>query len=202
MSTTHETPKRTFVQPIHARAVRSGFHFYKMILLGLVVFGYAGCFFLYDGFVRYPRMNARIATLDAEKSRLEASHGDDTRLAEVTRERKNLSEHTAFDLLLQRVIGGVCVPLGIFVIVRHLRTVSGEYVLADDVLALPDGRRVPIDSISGVQDAKWDAKALATFAYRTPDGGESTFKLDSLAFETPETDAIHDAIVARLPKSS
>ena len=185
--------------PVHARAVRSGFHFWKIIIMGLLVFGFAGCAFLYDGFVRYPAINARIATIE---SQLNGTRLDEATRAELSRERKTLTEHDALGITIQKIVGFICVPLGLYIIIRHLRTVRGEYVLADDVLSIPDGRRIPLAAITDVRNAKWEAKAIATFLYRLPDGETGSFKLDALAFDTKPTDAIHDEIVARVPKTA
>lgn len=185
-------------QPIRANALRNTFHFWKFLVMGLAVFVYGGLFFLYDGFVRYPRINSEIATYNAQISQMEKDGKPIEEVAALKTKRDGLGkEHDNLSLMLQRGIGMVCTPLGAWMLWRHLRATSGKYLLENDVLTLPRHKPIPIDSVTAVRNAKWMTKGLAYFDFKRPDGSAGSFTLDALAYESKPSDAIHDEIVER-----
>lgn len=183
-------------QPIRARALRNTFHFWKFFVMGLLVFGFGGVMFLKDGLYSYPKVNAEIDSLNAQITEMEKAGKPIDEIAPLKTKRDGLGKyHSKMDLTLQVGIGAVCTPLGLWMLLRHLRSVSGQYVLENDVLSVPRKKPIPIDSITAIRNAKWMSKGLASFDYKTADGTTDTFTLDALAYETEESDAIHDTIV-------
>lgn len=194
-----------YTQPITARALRNTFHFWKFLLMGLLVFGFGGLAFLFDGLYRYPKYNRQIDQLEAEIATKEAvptSSRDaqfDLDLAKAKSELKDLG-HKSSDTSLwaQIAIGSVCTPLGLWMLWRHLRATSGRYLLDNNVLTIPRHPPIPMDSVTAIRNAKWMTKGLAFFEYKTPEGKAGTFTLDALAYETKPSDAIHDELVRNL----
>lgn len=194
-----------YTQPITARALRNTFHFWKFFLMGLLVFGFGGLAFLFDGFYRYPKYNRQIDQLEAEIAKKEAVPSNqrdaqfDLDLAKAKTELKDLGhKSTDTSLWAQIAIGSVCTPLGLWMLWRHLRATSGRYLLENNVLSLPRRLTIPIDSVTAIRNAKWMTKGLAYFDYKTAEGSVGTFTLDALAYETKPSDAIHDEIVRNL----
>lgn len=197
--------EQIFQQPIVARALRNTFHFWKFFLMGLLVFGFGGLAFLFDGFYRYPKYNRQIDELEAEIAKKEAvptkdrDANFDLDLAKAKTQLKDLGhKSTDTSLWAQIAIGSVCTPLGLWMLWRHLRATSGRYLLENNTLSLPHHPPIPIESVSAIRNAKWMTKGLANFDYQMSDGKVGTFTLDALAFESKPADAIHDEIVRNL----
>lgn len=185
-----------FQQPIRARALRNTFHFWKFLVMGLAVFVYGGGFFLYDGFVKYPRTNRELTAIEAQISEAEKAGKPVEEIAPLKKKRDDTGKfHNTTSLLVQRGIGFICAPIGAWLLLRHLRATSGQYLLENDVLTTPRKKRIPMDSVTAVRNAKWMTKGLAYFDYKKPDGEAGTFTLDALAYETKPSDAIHDELV-------
>ncbi len=190
-----EADEPKFEQPITARALRNTFHFWKFFVMGLAVFGFGGLAFLYDGFVRYPRINSELSVVDAEISAKEKAGAKIEELAPLKTKRESIGKHhDDLSLWLQRGIGLLCTPIGAWMLWRHFRATSGKFLLENNVLSTPRGQRVPIDSVTAIRNAKWMTKGLAYFDYKSADAAGS-FTLDALAYEPKPSDAIHDEIV-------
>ena len=187
-----------FVQPIVALPNR-GF-FIKRMIIAAVVIGFAG-FFLYDGFVRYPDHNAQVHSTAAAIADAESKHQID--LADkLNRDLKELGVvHQDRDIFLQKVIGFLLIPLGLYLFAKFLREGRGELKLADDTIHVPGHPPVPIAAITGLHNARWDKKGVALFDYKLADGTTGQFKLDDFVFNRPPTDAIHDELIEKMPKA-
>lgn len=186
----------TIEQPVHAKALRNTFHFWKFLVMGLVVFGFAGCAFLFDGFYRYPKKNREIDQLDAEIVQKEKAGVSADELAPLRAQRKKLGDKsTPTSINTQIAIGTFFTPLGLWMLYRHFRATRGEYRLENDIVTVPGHPPIPVDSITAIRNAKWMTKGLASFDYKTPDGKAGTMTLDALAYESKPADAIHDTLV-------
>lgn len=169
----------------------SGWYRAKMLLMGLLIFGYMGGYFLYDGFVGYPKQNAKYDELSAQIDRT-ADPAEKTRLVE---EQKKLgNKHTETDLMLQRGIGIVGIPLGLFMIGRALYVSRGKYRLSGDTVYVPGHPPVTFDMIRDIDKSKWDKKGIALVSYSASAGKVGTFKLDDYIYDRDATDAILERI--------
>ena len=192
--------KPTFAQPIVATPSRA-FFIRRMVVAAVVIFG--GLYLLYDGYKGWPDRNRRIADLRAEIAAAEAHRpADDDAIGKLRGREKNLGdEKQPRDILLQKVLGYPVALLGLYLAVRFFREGKGELRLADDTLHAPGHPPVPIAAIGRVNDQKWDRKGVAVFDYRLADGTAGRVKIDDFVFDRPPTDAIHDELIAKMPKA-
>ncbi len=133
-----------------------------------------GGYFLYDGFVGYPKENHE-----------QVSQG-------------KAPAHSETDMRLQKIIGYALVPIGVLLLIRAHLTTRGQYQLtADDTLHVPGHPPVPVDAIREIDEAKWDRKGIAYITYEL-NGKTAKIKLDDFAYLQDPTDAIHDRLVAAI----
>lgn len=190
--------KPTFAQPIVATPDKK-FFIKRMVIAGAVLFFAA--FLFYDGFVRYPHHNVQRKELVAEHDAAIAAK-DDAKSAEKEKAIRDWgNEHSPTDILLQKVLGFVLAPVGLWLLVKFVKEGRGELKLDNDILCAPGHPPVPIASITGVENAKWDKKGIAVFDYKLADGTEGSVRIDDFVFIRPPTDAIHDELIAKMPKS-
>lgn len=194
------TQSPAFVQPIVAEPDKK--FFVKRMVIAAVVLGF-GAFFLYDGFVRYPAHNARVNALDARIAEAERKRLPEVEMSKARAEKKELGGvHSDWDMTLQKIIGFALLPLGLYLLTRFLRESRGQLRLDHDIVHVPGHPPVPIRSITNVHNAKWDKKGIAKFDYKLADGTTGQFKIDDFVFFRPPTDAIHDEIIAKMPRAA
>jgi hypothetical protein len=137
---------------------------YLMVLLCLALAGW----FAYDGWVGWPRENAKALQQGFEKG-----------------------PHSDFDILLQRVLAGVLPLAGVGILIRALHHSRGEYRLDGHSLHVPGHPPVPLDAIRQIDKSKWERKGVARIDYE-PAGTTETRRLtlDDFVYEQTATDAI------------
>lgn len=154
-------------------ARRDGWFFKKWIAIGLFMAGFGG-YFLYDGYVGWPKANAEQVALGRRP------------------------EHTETDLVLQKVIGYSLIPIGLWMVFRTLRNTRGRFRLSEDnTLNAPGHPPVPLDAIRAIDEAKWDRKGIAFIEYEV-NGKAGRIKLDDFAYDRTSIDHIHDRLVAAI----
>lgn len=197
-TTSAEPTKPTFTQPIVAIPDRK--FFIKRMVIATVVAGFAA-FFLYDGFVRYPNHNRKVGDVEAQRKAL-GTDAPVEQTAPLDKELRDLgNKKSDFDILLQKLIGFALTPVGLFLLFKFLKESRGELKLENDVIHVPGHPPVPIGSITAVNNVRWEKKGIALFEYRLADGTSGRFKIDDFVFVRPPTDAIHDEILAKMPKA-
>jgi hypothetical protein len=123
-------------------------------------------------------------------------------MAPIVRREKELGDKKSdLSILCQKILGYPATLLGLYLVFRFLREGKGELRLADDTLHAPGHPPVPIAAITGVNNQKWDHKGVALFDYRLADGKTGRVRLDDFVFDRPPTDAIHDELLAKMPKA-
>lgn len=147
--------------------------------------------FLWDGFIGYPRSNAR---WDAHES-LKDKSGEWEKYA-ASRGWTTEPPHRRFekkDLAGQYICAGVAGAIGIFSLIFWLR--ARKMVIRSDADAVftPSGKRVPYGSITQIDRRKWKSKGLATVFYSL-DGAKGRFVLDDAKYEPTALDAILEDI--------
>jgi hypothetical protein len=190
-----ETPphKPLAPQPIVARG-GSYYRNTRYIMAALTVV--MGFWFGYDGFVRWPAENKKIAELQAELPNLDATNP--AQAAEVRTALKDHSPHSDTDVLLQRVLAFSLPPLGILLLIWALYNSRGEYRLADDTLHIPGHPPVPLTSVRELDESVWDRKGIARVSYTLADARAGTAKLDDFVYDRTPTDQIFDQIKSHL----
>ena len=160
----------------------------KWLVMGFALLGW-GWWSLYDGYVRYPRLNAEA-------------------IAEADRQGKPRPEklpHPGYDIPLNKLIGWGLQPLGLAVVVWTFYRTRGEHRLSDGggtgmTLHAPGHPPVTLDSIRKIDKSKWERKGVAYLEYERPGslGGTGRVVLDDYIYERDATDEILNRIEAAL----
>jgi hypothetical protein len=147
----------------------------KRLLMAIMLIA-GGLWFGYDGFIAWPRENARIEQLgkDIETAR---RANDEPAVRRLDAQRGNLKLHSDMDLLIQKVL---CLSLparGLAVIAWSLHNSRGAYRLAENVLTVPGHPPVPLDAITSIDKTDWDRKGIAYLHYELPGPTPATGRL-------------------------
>jgi hypothetical protein len=194
-----EAPKPTFAQPIVATPSRA--FFIRRMLVAAVAF-LAGLWLLYDGYYGWPAHNRKVDAVVAERQAAEARRADDATKADIAKREKALGDkYTDLSILCQKGLGYPVTLLGLYLFVIFLRESKGELRLENDTLHAPRHPPIPIASITGVNDVRWEHKGVALFDYKLADGTVGRVKVDDFVFDRPPTDAIHDELMAKIPRA-
>jgi hypothetical protein len=148
----------------------------KWLVMGFVL-AFGAAYFLYDGYVGYPKAN--------EKAKQEA-------IAQGKPAPERV--HSETDIWLQKVIGYGLIPVSAFVLFWAMHSSRGEYRLANDVLHVPGHPPVPLDAIRAIDQSQWDRKGIAKIDYEV-NGVTGTLKIDDYIYEREPTDQIHERIL-------
>jgi len=141
-----------------------------------------GLWFLFDGKVGFPKSNDR--WLAHEKFKTE------NRLSEWPQFAKNAGwnetpPHKYYkknDIAAQYFIGALAVVFGMAVFIYWAGQIKLVFKLEEGAVIIPGGKRVPFESITGINRKKWDDKGLATIYYSI-DGRAGKFILDDYKFD-------------------
>ena len=164
-------------RPIVAGA--GGEHRVKRYLLAVLMAG-VGVWFVYDGFVGWPRANAEAVRkqpgIDPEKV-----------------------PHPGWDVPINRMIGLTLVPLAGGILWWAWYASRGTVSLDEaDVLRVPGHPPVPLSAVTAVDRSRWDRKGIALVRYALPDGTAGRLKLDDFLYQRQPTDDIYDAVMASI----
>jgi hypothetical protein len=157
-----------------------------IIVLMLVAMG---AWFGYDGFVNWPRENARI---DQLKKEIEAARkaNDEKKTSALDSELGNLAHHSDLSLQLQKVLCFALPPVGLLVLVWALYNSRGSYRLNNDILNVPGHPPIALDAIRSIDKTDWDRKGIAYIHYELPNGTKGAARLDDFVYERKATDDI------------
>lgn len=187
--------------PIKAK-IRQGYLLRLLILTLACLAGAA--WFLIDGFVSYPRQNQM---LEAYKQ-IQTTYPDNTDL--VAQEwQRTATEHgwpvnfsgpapgkarSANDILVQRVLGFVLVPLALWIGLALLAHSKRWVALENNVLTTNHGQRIDLTQIDRLDKRRWKSKGIAVVHDRQ--GGRVI--LDDWKYDREPTTRIVELIEGRL----
>lgn len=156
-----------------------------------------GAWFLYDGYIKYPRANEKVAQLQREIDEATAA-GEESKAEKLRVELKSYSPETAESIAWQKRLGFGLPVLALIFLIFFLYRSRGAYRLADRTLHVPGHPPVPLDSITALDKGLWDRKGIAYVDYALPDGKQGKLTLDDFIYERKPTDAIVDRITTYL----
>ncbi|MGH7177732.1 MAG: hypothetical protein ACREJC_10155 [Tepidisphaeraceae bacterium] len=160
-----------------------------------------GAWFAYDGWVRWPEENRKVAALEAEEQRAR-SRGDQVEQGRIAAEKKQYTHHSDTDLMFQKVLALTLPPIGLTLLVRALYNSRGQYRMSGTTISVPGHPPVDLNDIRELDHRLWERKGIAYVTYDQA-GQEGTFKLDDFVYDRPPTDKIFDRIKAHvLPESA
>jgi hypothetical protein len=162
-----------------------------IVSVAMVAFG---MWFAYDGWVKWPAENARIAQVQKEKDAA-SSAGDTAKVEALAKELQELNYHTEMDLAIQKALAFALPAFGVFWGAWTLRDTRGVYRMSGNTLHVPGHPPVTVDDIRRIDKRKWDKKGVAFLHYEVgqpPRAG--VIKLDDFAYERKPTDDMLERI--------
>jgi hypothetical protein len=193
MTSTTESPAPASTPAGEIVARPDNWYRVKWIAMSLGIILYCGGRFLQDGFINYPRNNQRIAEVEKQRD-LTKDPAEKTRL---DKERDALGAiKTDYDLNLQKFIGFVSLPLGLWLLINTLKKTRGQIRLSGQTVDAPGHPPVPFESITSIDNRLWDKKGIAYVNYSLSEGRNGQITLDDFAYQREPLDKIYDAIVA------
>ena len=160
----------------------------QRMLLMMLIIGGAGCWFLYDGLWAWPQNNTRWEVFAPLKEKF----GKDTpelekAWTEAARERgwsdtPPKKKYEAGDLRTQILIS-IAAFIGAGLCVRHyFGSVKTTTRLEDDVIILPDKRKIPLSKVRSISMQRWKSKGIADLTYEAGPGQLRKFFLDDYKY--------------------
>lgn len=165
----------------------------KKTVISLVLIIYCGGFFLYDGFIGWPARNQKLDQLDKQRDVTR----DSAEKVRLTSEMEKIGAHkSSLDILLQKVIGFIALPAGVWYLINTFRKSRGEIRMSGSTVYVPGHPPIPLESITAVDNRRWQKKGIAVVEYSLPGKETSKFTLDDFIYRREPLDEIYDAILA------
>ena len=193
MTNTNETDAPSTEQTRDIVATADNWDRGKKVVIALVLIVYCGGFFLYDGFIGWPDRNQKLDQLDKQRDRTT----DSAEKVRLTSEMEKLGGHkSSLDILLQKVIGFIALPAGVWYLINTFRKSRGEIRISGSTVYVPGHPPIPLESITAVDNRRWQKKGIAVVEYSLPGQPARKFTLDDFIYRREPTDKIYDAILA------
>ncbi len=164
-------------------------HYRLRLALMFLILGGFGAWFLYDGIVTYPKEAAvwtkweeltKAGTVSSEWPKLVAEAGYPEASLEKPPKRR-----TAADILIQKILGGMVLPLGLLFGFLTLRTFAQWVELREDGLHASTGAHIPWEQLVKLDKTRWKSKGIAIVH-----GREGSLVLDDWKFDRDTTEVI------------
>lgn len=159
----------------------------RMLIITLIAFA-GGAWFLFDGLWAWPRNNERWEVFAG----LRQQYGERTQELEkawlaAAQERGwgnaiPKKFYGSGDLLFQKVLGVAALLAALSCLRNYFSSQNASLSMEDEVIHLPDGRRVPLEKVQAVSLRRWENKGIADVAYAAPDGTSKKFPLDDYKY--------------------
>lgn len=175
------TAPATSSGPVIARAGRY-YRNARYIMVTLII-GF-GVYFLYDGFVGYPKKN------DAERAKPENINEKGEFIGKLP--------YSNWDVGLQKALGFALPPLGLAYLAFFMHRSRGEYRMEGQTVSIPGHPPFLLDEVTKLDKKLWDRKGIANISYETASGAKGIATLDDFIYDRKPTDLIYDAVVANL----
>ncbi len=189
-NTSPQTPPQPTTTPPADIVARPGRYYRNArYIIFLLIVG-SGAWFLYDGFVKWPKQNADALARELKLTPEEVGRMSANDVLKMATERGVKLPHPGHDVPWNRRLGIALPPLGIWFLVVILRKSRGQLRLAEDTLHIPGHPPIPLDAIRKIDKRKWERKGIAIIAYELTDGASGQFKLDDFVYDRTPTDAI------------
>lgn len=193
-TTTSPTPDRDVAGGDIVATAGTYYRRARYIMAALLLFG--GLYFLYDGYVGYPKHNAELEAVERQIGDAQAA-GDEEKAAALRVELTKMDKaHPASDIRLQKQLGYALPPVALALLAWTLYRSRGQYRLSGDTLHIPGHPPVKISEITEINNTLWERKGIANIKYATAAGQSGEFKLDDFVYDRKPTDAIYDRILA------
>ena len=168
----------------------------RMLIIIIATVG-MGAWFLVDGLVGYPASTAR-AVVYAE---LEKVHGAETASLDEAWKKSAVERgwplsrpkaYTEEQIRKQFVMAGITWLGSIAAMVYFVISLPKTTSLQGGIVHLPDGRKIPLDSIRSINKKRWESRSICDLTYEPQPGTTGKFILDDYKY------AGADQILARI----
>ena len=166
---------------------------WKHLIVSVAMIAF-GLWFAYDGWIKWPRENQRIAQVQKDKDAA-SSAGNSAEVEKLAKELQSLNHHTDMDLAIQKALAIALPAFGIFWGAWTIKDTRGAYRMSGNTLHVPGHPPVTVDDIRRIDKRKWDKKGIAYLHYEVgqpPTAG--VLKLDDFAYERKPTDEMLERI--------
>lgn len=171
--------------------IRAGY-MVRLVVLTAAVLLYGGAYFLYDGFVAYPRHNQMFQAYAEIKAAYPAPELREEQWVKVAQRNGwpvSFSGdypgmlHTTTDLWTQRIIGLVCTPIGLLLLVNLVRHVGRWVELDESKLQTSWGQQADVAQIQRLNKSRWKTKGIAVAEYADSAGRQRRLVLDDWKYQ-------------------
>jgi len=151
------------------------------ILFQAVFFIGFGFWFFYDGWIGYPRHNARLAEFAAAKARGEAAAWRTFAEQKGWTGQEHPDPYTTADLRVQPVLGAICEAAGALALAWFLISRRQKLTFDGRTVCGVRGQRVALEAFVEVDKRKWDRKGIA-YAFYEEAGRRRRLTIDDYKF--------------------
>lgn len=163
----------------------------KRYVVVALVLGF-GLWSAWDGFIAWPEEAANYERITRQMELVPQGGAEYVRLAQ---EQKQYTDHSATDILFNRVMALVLPPLALLLLARWLYISRGAIRLDEfDTLYAPGHPPVGVSAIRGLNDELWQRKGISLVTYELPGGTSGSIRLDHDWYEPRAIHAIHDRL--------
>lgn len=162
----------------------------------LIVIGMIACGFWFglDGWVNWPRDNAKVDELQNEQA-IAKEHHNDAESDRLAGEMKNHVHHSDLDLMFQKVLA-IGLPLvGLIYLGYSVYRSRGRIRLDGEVLYVPGHQPIATTRIVRIDDRAWERKGISWIYYENENKAEMKVKLDDFVYDHKPIRAIHDRLI-------
>jgi hypothetical protein len=157
-----------------AVVARASTYFRVTRYLMVLIFLGAGGWFLYDGFVKWPKEFDRYGKM----------------------------VHQQLDIEINQLLGVTLPPVGIAFLVWAMYCSRGAYRLQSRYLRVPGHPPIPLDCIRKIDKAQWERKGIVRMEYLLPGTLKPRWiKMDDFVYERQPTDQILEQIETAVPQA-
>ncbi len=196
---------------VSAKAHIDKYYVGRVALLATMFLAFSA-WFLYDGYVKYPRNNHVAMEFERFEKRgiprdVLVKEWNDHATAnglptlEITdTESRPGKKHSPMDMLVQKGLGFALLPLGLLFGYSVIR-LYGRWIAADSAgLTTSWGKKVAFGDITKLNKERWKTKGIAVVHYRPTGetGGERKLVLDDWKYDRAQTTALVEAVESRL----
>ena len=155
----------------------------RLLLISLLAL-FGGLYFLYDGLVGYPHLQAMYQQYQQIKQDYPQDYNQ--QWVKTAQERGWPREGPEYksdtDILTQKIIAAILLPIGVLMLGRVLFNRGRWIAMNEQGLIDHAGRRVDFETITSLDESRWQRKGIAVVHYQS-DGQAGRFILDDWKYE-------------------
>jgi hypothetical protein len=152
-----------------------------------------GAYFFLDGAVVWPRSNERYLKHKEFIERDDLAGWNEYAANRGWQTAPPEKLHTSADIAGQFLFGSICVAGGIVALAYWSVQIRRSIRLEGETIFSPEGKRIPVEAITGLGLKRWESKGLATVRYELG-GRRREFVIDDYKFEAEPCRTIVDEL--------